>query len=510
MQSRERIAAAVWIVVQDAHVAEDIFQNTVLKAVSKELIFEADAALLSWAFITARRNALDWIHKHRRESIGFEPEVLELLEAEWQQDQTVLIPGSRSRTLRSWETRQDHTVTHETRRIMKTLTQITTLLAFAILVPLGFAAELPLEFIAASEKARAGIPLGGDLEPNPKLPVFVAVGHGGRILLSKNDGKTWEQVYFGHLGSDHGPWATKAVAYSEGVFVVPLGWGGPTSWLASEDGVNWRHLTHGEAKLSGIREAKGDPTVMPGTWGIAGGAGAFVTGGYMTMAATPDLGKSITTFSLRDFKDDPRPRKLVTHHVGPVWCGEASGRFLALGNDRSKENTVFGNLFASDDQGKTWRWLEPKLLNEECEGYSGIVATDEQVVIADKMGANLFFSTDAGESWEGPFPTGFERATMSLVGDEFWLVSSKGARATRDGKTWRVLPERIPVGKIVSSPENTLINIERRRCSILRSEDGGKTWDEVFAYEEPKSEHIHGAQGLRDIAFGYVNETPIR
>jgi hypothetical protein len=28
MQSRERISAAAWLVVKDAHVAEDIFQNT--------------------------------------------------------------------------------------------------------------------------------------------------------------------------------------------------------------------------------------------------------------------------------------------------------------------------------------------------------------------------------------------------------------------------------------------------------------------------------------------------
>ncbi len=110
----------------------------------------------------------------------------------------------------------------------------------------------------------------------------------------------------------------------------------------------------------------------------------------MQMAATPDFGKTITTFSLYDFKNDPRPRKLVTHHVGPVYCGDSSGRFLALGNDRSKENTVFGNLWASDDLGKTWKWLEPKLLNEKCIGYSGIVSNGELTLIADQTGANVF------------------------------------------------------------------------------------------------------------------------
>ena len=229
------------------------------------------------------------------------------------------------------------------------------------------------------------------------------------------------RCYFGHAGSDHGPWATKAVAYAGGVFVVPIGWGGPTSWLASEDGVNWRHLTSGQTKLKGIKHADGDPSVMPGTWGIAGGHGVdghpvFVTGGYMTMAATSDLGKSITTFSLRSFKDDPRPRRLVTHHVGPVFCGKKSGRFLALGNDRSKENTVFGNLFASDDHGRTWDWLEPALLNKQCDGYCGIVSNGQLVLIADKTGAAAFVSSDAGESWEGPFATGTERASLESRG----------------------------------------------------------------------------------------------
>jgi hypothetical protein len=36
MQSRERISAAAWLVVKDTHVTEDIFQHTVLKAVTNE------------------------------------------------------------------------------------------------------------------------------------------------------------------------------------------------------------------------------------------------------------------------------------------------------------------------------------------------------------------------------------------------------------------------------------------------------------------------------------------
>ncbi len=36
MKSRDRIAAAAWMVVRDAHAAEDIFQNVALKALKQE------------------------------------------------------------------------------------------------------------------------------------------------------------------------------------------------------------------------------------------------------------------------------------------------------------------------------------------------------------------------------------------------------------------------------------------------------------------------------------------
>ena len=86
MQSRERISAAAWLVVKDAHVAEDIFQNTVLKAVTKDVSFEAEAALFSWAFITSRRDSLNWCRKHGRESVGIDEDILTLIHHDWQND----------------------------------------------------------------------------------------------------------------------------------------------------------------------------------------------------------------------------------------------------------------------------------------------------------------------------------------------------------------------------------------------------------------------------------------
>jgi hypothetical protein len=379
------------------------------------------------------------------------------------------------------------------------MTSVKTRFLFVLIVSMAaatgitvFAAEDP-----AGEKRREEIPLGGDFKPDPKVPAFVVVGHGGRIIVSKDDGKTWKQTFFGHPGADHGVWATRTMTYGDGIFVVAFGWGAPTSWLASEDGVRWRHLTAGTAKLP---EAKGNVRIMPGTWGLAAGKGTIVGTGYMTTAATSDAGKTFHSFGLWGaFKNDPRG-KLSTHHLDPVYCGDASGRFLALGDNRGTTGPKFGHLFASDDLGKTWRWLAPKGL-DAATSRGSIVSNGKLLVMTDSPAENAWTSGDAGETWSGPFPTGTKRAVLSEVRGEFWLAG-KPSRASADGKVWRDLPAAVPAGQIIASDKGTLISIHQQRFNILRSTDGGKSWQEVHQFVPEKISG--GAQGLRDGAFGYL------
>jgi RNA polymerase sigma-70 factor (ECF subfamily) len=84
MSWRTRVSAAAWVVVHDAHTAEDIFQNVVVKALTREVCLETESALLSWAFITARREGIDWLRRHQRESVCLDEEILALLEHDWQ------------------------------------------------------------------------------------------------------------------------------------------------------------------------------------------------------------------------------------------------------------------------------------------------------------------------------------------------------------------------------------------------------------------------------------------
>ncbi|TLD68388.1 sigma-70 family RNA polymerase sigma factor [Phragmitibacter flavus] len=87
--ARHRLSAAAWLVVRDAHAAEDIFQNVALKSVTREVSFEHEGALLSWATVSARREAIDWQRKRKPESLGLEPDVLDRLDHEWQSKSNV-------------------------------------------------------------------------------------------------------------------------------------------------------------------------------------------------------------------------------------------------------------------------------------------------------------------------------------------------------------------------------------------------------------------------------------
>ena len=63
MKGRTRLSGAAWVVMRDAHAAEDIFQNVALKAMTRDVSFENEAALMSWTFITARREGLNKFEK---------------------------------------------------------------------------------------------------------------------------------------------------------------------------------------------------------------------------------------------------------------------------------------------------------------------------------------------------------------------------------------------------------------------------------------------------------------
>lgn len=80
---RTRLSAAAWLVTRDTHAAEDIFQSAVVKALSSGARFDAEAALVSWAFIVCRREAIDWCRRRGRETPGLDEAAVECLDSRW-------------------------------------------------------------------------------------------------------------------------------------------------------------------------------------------------------------------------------------------------------------------------------------------------------------------------------------------------------------------------------------------------------------------------------------------
>ena len=111
---------------------------------------------------------------------------------------------------------------------------------------------------------RADIPFGGELHPPQEQPVFaVCSKQGARVVVSRDDGKTWVQTFLGtdslEDGGWHGTFAVYGMAYTEGVIGVFSGWGTPGVYIGSDDGVRWAHLNRNPRRLAACG-------ARPGVW----------------------------------------------------------------------------------------------------------------------------------------------------------------------------------------------------------------------------------------------------
>ena len=348
---------------------------------------------------------------------------------------------------------------------------------------------------AAQEKIRAAIPLGGNFDPSSEEGIFVAAGHGLNVVASRDDGKTWKQVFYGGPGGDHGPWAVwNSVAYTQGVFAIAAGWGAPGTVIASEDGQNWRHLTDANRKPLRIG---GKPYDMSTTMELIAVGGSFI----MPLEATPDFGKTWFRSSAYGFTDASGNRVKVDLGHPSLACGKHGDklRTIVIGDS--------GPAVYSDDLGKTWAPMQVKAQPwDPALGAKGIIAKGDVFLIVKGQGQNVLRSVDGGMTWTA-HPLGVTRpegrsAGLSIVNDEFW-VTGKTSKASQDGITWRDLPADMPSGRVATSDKGTLINVNRGRTSILRSADGGKSWQEVYKFTPRGS---GGAQGFADVEFGLVRE----
>lgn len=326
------------------------------------------------------------------------------------------------------------------------------------------------------------VSLRSGLEPKPELPVFAVASSGLRVLISKDDGKTWKQSLL--LSDDagdggHGPYGVHGLAYSDGMFSIYSGWGASGYWLGSTDAEHWVHL-------SGTKEG----TQYPGVMGVAAAPGLLVSAGSNSASVSQDLGRTWNVLRMRSLD-------IRTHHMKAA-CGDYDGGRIVVAGDGPM-------VVYSKDKGKTWT------AGDISGGYTqnngrffvagNIVYGNGVFLINSGDKGTVTRSVDGGETWSKKIDPGAERIgyrALSFVRGEFWLAGRK-SRASKDGLTWRDLPDSVPTGPIAESDQGTLICVTRE--GIYRSTDG-VAWNVVFTVPEKST-----SWSLRHVAFGRVSKT---
>ena len=333
---------------------------------------------------------------------------------------------------------------------------------------------------------RTDIPMGGNLSPRKEESVFaVCSKQGMRILVSRDDGKTWNQTFIatnsGEDGGWHGNYAVYGMAYTRGVIGVFSGWGAPGIYLGSDDGVNWSHLNKEPVKLGSV-------------WGATGGKGVMLTGAdqWRGITSSSDTHSKWQKHSLKDLLNGGK-----THHIICGFGDFKGGRFLAIGDNRQ--------VFVSDDFCKSWKHSRiPEGVSDR--GQQAIAFGNGIFVCNFKEKAAR--SLDGGVTW-ALHDHGVKRASwrgLSFVNGEFWLTGwNGGGRKSRDGATWKDLPAETPAGRFVQSPDGTIINVARFRYDIKRSTDG-KSWETVFTASEKKLKEKDVTWDTVFAVYGKVNK----
>lgn len=325
------------------------------------------------------------------------------------------------------------------------------------------------------------LPLRAEFEPQPEEGIFVVGSSGGRILVSRDDGETWEEkVFITNEGDgDHGPWGFQNFGYDNGLMVAIFGWTGGHKGgrvLATDDGERWTHVSETEKNL-------------PDSCGGAVGNGRIV------LASTPWGGINVSPDLGRTWEKQWPFSGVKTHHLKAAYGDYEGGRFVLVGDGP--------HFFYSQDGGETWKKSESTDLPQA--GYGCRPIYGNGVFIYPTREGHAVLSRDGGETWEA-VEVGIERPAfngLSFVNGLF-VYTGNQTKVSLDGVEWKALEMEVPSGAIAQSPETgTMIVVNRGRGGeIQRSTDNGETWEVVFEHEVPKEERI--AWRFQDVLYGKV------
>jgi hypothetical protein len=349
-----------------------------------------------------------------------------------------------------------------------------------------------------------------------QIPIFIAQGGAGRLIISCDDGHTWVGNHAWDLDGDplmcgqvqtadcyntncnyeinntcsshqccnDTPDVPKGVAFGDGKIVATWGWGQPGAVRTSTDGISWT-TTHPNDSFGGV----------------AFGNGHFVAASRSPIVSTD--GMAWTSGITADFRD-PGDNSLIwsVRRFAFLPYG-TNGVFLAVASGNTGRDVL-----RSTDNGQTW--VRPTTLPSTCANinseYGGITFGGGIAVIVDEQG-NACRSTDGGDTWTAS-TTGAALVISHGVwtGSEFWYWGDdQSLLKSADGKTWTKTPMATPmrIGAVVRGPTGTLVAADgfwqgEGQMRFLRSTDG-LTWELLSTSAAPSGHSIfYMAAGLAD------------
>lgn len=276
--------------------------------------------------------------------------------------------------------------------------------------------------------------------PAGTVPMFVAVGRGGRRVTSCDRGRTWiadQMVAPESQDNEHQPYTPKGMTYGDGTFIFLTGWGTASTTWTSSNGVTWTQKKHDT-----------------GFGGIGFDKGTFVAIGGNYVALSVDKG---VTWTRSSAPKSPLNRENAA--FDGIWAGGSDGQVVTMRTG-----------------GTSWVPLSG------CRGRRhGGIGMD------GGYAAGLGFMVSVGDDGDtcginiatgAPLAAGKISAVIrgkpSFVGDAIWIASGDKLHTTTDGVGWvsRTLPTGVRFDLVARSASGTFAAASGSGDSFYFSDDG--------------------------------------
>ena len=176
-------------------------------------------------------------------------------------------------------------------------------------------------------------------------------------------------------------------------------------------------------------------------------------------------------------------------------------------------------FYRSDNSGETWqKYYKPA---EDCWGPPGVRAgfpisalvdpDDPGTIFVNNYGGGAFKSVDGAKTWKDA-SKGYTGATLRKIaapsnGYIYTIGRSGPFKSVNNGESWEGLAYApaafAEYNTIIANPQNSLeiIASDEHQGAIVKSNDGGKKWQEVFRHPSVDASDPSKRHGFRVIAY---------